>query len=182
MAILKFNPDTPPFDNIGASYLVCAGIAETDDSINDLCVAAGLSISVFYRTIKTVAEVRENVAIARQIRAQRYADQAIELSKPTDDDHDRDDWNRYTANTGLLKRADIQIRTLLTLAAKYDPELFGDRIIEDKRESDAPARLVVLPTEEAAKQYRQRMQRITDERNMASAEDAEAPTNQESTK
>lgn len=145
--VMRLNLDPP--DYIGMSWYVIDGIIEGDSSIQDLCKAVGIPMVAFYRTTMKDNELKDGLKLARQIRAQRYADTAVELSRPTEEDWDVDNQGRYTANAGKINRDSLQIKTLLHLAAKMDPETFGDRIINDDRGGQR-AVLVIGDTDRAA--------------------------------
>ncbi len=137
------------------SWGVIDAIMEGDESMEVLCRTWGIAQGKFYRTTMKHADLRDALQIARKVRAQRYADQAIELTRPamaedgSPADWQMDNFGRFTANTGLIQRDALRIKTLLHLAAKLDPEQFGDRIIQDSR-GDGKAILVIGDTAKAA--------------------------------
>lgn len=115
-------------DWIGRCWGVIDGVMEGGDSIEELCKAWAIPQSRLYRTVAKDKSLKEGMTIARQVRAQRYADEALQLSKPCEDDWAMDTFGRFSANSGLIQRDTLRINTLLKLASRYDPELFGDRI------------------------------------------------------
>lgn len=155
MAIHKVDFDAKPPDWIGASWGVIDGIIEGDESIDHLCQVWDIPPGTFYRTVMKHPDLREALQVARKVRAQRYADQAVELSRPAKNpngssaDWQMDTFGRYTANSGLINRDALRIKTLLHLASKLDPEQFGDRIIQDQRGGEK-AMLVIGDTAKAA--------------------------------
>lgn len=146
-------------DYIGMAWGVIDAITEGDESVEQLCKVWGLSQGTFYRTTDKHQELKEAFKFARRIRAQRYADQAIELTRPATTtlpdgtvrsaDWGMDQFGRYTANTGLINRDALRIKTLLHLAAKLDPEQFGDRVIQETV-GDQRATLIIGDTKAAA--------------------------------
>lgn len=157
--IISFDATEPDYE--GMAYQVCKGIAESFDTIEILCRAAGTTPSHFYRAVTTIPAVRENLLIARRIRAQRHADAALALAKPADDDWIVDTYGRYSANMGLLRRAELQAKIHMQLAARLDPDLFGDRQPAAPPPA-APVQLIFADTSQAAALYRARVAAITD--------------------
>ena len=173
MTLYKLDLDAPPPDWIGMSWGVIDGIMEGDESMQNLCETWGIAQGKFYRTTMKHQDLGDALQVARKVRAQRYADQAIELTRPAftektvqivdpatgevtgshtarvPADWQMDNFGRFTANTGLIQRDALRIKTLLHLAAKLDPEQFGDRIIEDHRGA-GKAMLVIGDTAKAA--------------------------------
>jgi len=136
-------------DWIGRCWGVVEGIMKGGDSVAQLCEAWAISQDRLYRTILKDKNLKEGMTLARQIRAQRYADEALDLSRPTKEDWALDNFGRYSANAGLIQRDTLRINTLLKLAAKYDPELFGDRITTEHVGTER-ASIVIGDTKTAA--------------------------------
>lgn len=141
-------------DWIGASWSVIELISTTITGLETLCRANGMSVDRFYRTLADNQELRDNYRVARKIRAQLLADEALRVTAPTDDDHALDAHGRYTGNTGRIQRDALRAKVLLELAAKHDPETYGDRVITDVRDSRVV--LTIGDPTAAAEKYRQR--------------------------
>lgn len=149
------------FDPIGRAWDVIIEMAEGGlDGLDTLCRKVGMPTATFHRALAMDKELRDNYNIARRILAQRFADEALKESAPNEDDHLIDDWGRYSGNTARIQRSALRVKTLLALAAKYDPETFGDRIINDNRESRVV--LNIGSTDAAAAIYRARQAQIID--------------------
>jgi hypothetical protein len=155
--IQKIDLDAQPPDFIGMAWGVIDCMAESDDTVAQLCENWNISQTAFYRVCLKDKELNEALGLARKIRAQRYADQALDLTKPQQDDWSLDAQDRYTSNNGQIQRDSLRVRTLLHLAAKYDPEQFGDRVINDNR-ADERALLVIGDTAKAAAVIKQQRQ------------------------
>lgn len=136
-------------DWVGRCWGVIDGVMEGGDSIEQLCEAWQIQQARLYRTIAKDKELKDGMTLARQIRAQRYADEALELAKPTGTDWSLDNFGRYSANTGQINRDTLRINTLLKLASKYDPDLFGDRVTTAHEVVDK-GRIVIGDTTAAA--------------------------------
>lgn len=67
-------------DWIGRCWGVIDGVMEGGDSIEELCKAWQIPQARLYRTVAKDKNLKEGMTIARQVRAQRYADEALQLS------------------------------------------------------------------------------------------------------
>lgn len=179
---MKIDLEKEPADFIGLSWGVIDSMAEGTDTIRDLCEQWGISQTTFYRTCELDKELKEALFITKKIRAARYADEALKLTEPqtkkirkytlgpdgkrkseeiieASEDWGIDNQGRYTANSGKLQRDAMRVKTLLHLAAKFDPEQFGDRVITE-HQSDGKATLIIGDTSAAAELIHRRRQQI----------------------
>lgn len=184
---MKIDLENEPPDYIGLSWGVLDSMAEGTATIAELCEQWGISQTTFYRTCELddgPNGLKENLQITRKIRAARYADEALKLTEPqvrkvrkytlgpdgkrkteevfeASDDWGIDNQGRYTANSGKIQRDSLRIKTLLHLAAKFDPEQYGDRVITE-HQSDGKATLIIGDTSAAAELIHRRRQQVLD--------------------
>jgi hypothetical protein len=177
---MKIDLEAPPPDFIGMAWGVIDCFTEDDATLKELCAQWGISQAQFYQVCKKDKDLKDAFALARQVRAQRYADEALALCKPQEDDWQEDQWGRFTGNTGKINRDSLRVRTLLHLAAKFDPEQFGDRVINENRD-DSRATLVIGDTQAAAALIKaQRQARLTKPQEQHHEQESEPGTKEQS--
>lgn len=161
-AIKSYEPDVDVPDYVAIGYRILADYAESFDPISDLCRTHGIGAAHFYRALATDKRLAENWRIAQRIRAQHHADEALRLTAAHTDDWDVDNFGRYSGNSGLLKRVDLQVRTHMMLAARLDPDTFGDRTQAQAPAPAAAVQLIIAPSSEAAAAWRERQRVLVD--------------------
>lgn len=99
---------------------VCEGLAE-GVPVTQQCQAKDMPHwNVVSKWMAESPEIKDKVARARSFGYDRLASECLQIA------HD------VKPEKGLVERAKLQIETRLKLLAKWDPQRYGDRLIEDK--------------------------------------------------
>lgn len=149
-------------DPTGAAWHVVRDYVNSDPPITltQACNDVGFSVAQFHSVLRNNAELREAWESARPMRAEQMVERALaELDDDADDTLYDADGRPYT-NAAKIRRAELRVRTLLHLAARSDPERYGDRVINDQRIDGQPAGLFIGDSKSAAEIYRKRRAEI----------------------
>lgn len=140
---------------------VISHYAESLEPLSDIARRENMTQALVFAVLADQTDLVPHWQLAGRIRAQAMADAALKASEPTRHDWTVDRWGRYSGNSGLLARAALRSKTLLTLAGKLDPQRFGDRV--EEREEKSSTTLVIGSPEQAAQVYHERQRMLTNE-------------------
>jgi transposase-like protein len=114
-------------------------------TIKECARKIGVSVVTVYSWMKKIPKFKEAVQEAREIQAQSYIDDLIEIADDNSDDLIVDDNGKQYPNTAAVARSKLKIATRQKIAGYYSPKVFGDKVDLSLGGSNAFIGLVITP-------------------------------------
>ena len=106
---------------------VCDLIVEKGYTTQNACKELGISRMKFYSLIQTDADIANNYARAKEIDAERFADEILEIADGSDNDYvNTEEGVKFQSEH--VQRAKLRVDTRKWLLSKRLPKKYGDKV------------------------------------------------------
>ena len=106
---------------------VCDLIVEKGYTTQNACKELGISRMKFYSLIQTDTDIANNYARAKEIDAERFADEILEIADGSDNDYvNTEEGVKFQSEH--VQRAKLRVDTRKWLLSKRLPKKYGDKV------------------------------------------------------
>lgn len=122
---------------------VCEGLA-SGKGLEAVCAGDGIpNASTIYRWLEAHENFREKYARARQIQADRYFDEIVQIADDGSRDYRQDDEGRDVVDHDHIARSRLRVEARKWTASKLAPKKYGEKL-ELSGDADAPLTVNVV--------------------------------------